>query len=47
MNLNVDVACIKKALCEAWRAFEATPSVPDIKPLLTEKYSREEWNLKF
>jgi lipoate-protein ligase A len=47
INLNVDAACIKNALCEAWNAAEETSSLPDIKPLLTGKYTRDEWNLKF
>jgi lipoate---protein ligase len=47
MNLNVDAACIKNALREAWNTAEETSSLPDIKQLLTEKYSRDEWNLKF
>jgi lipoate-protein ligase A len=46
-NLKVDGACIKKALCKAWSAEEKSLSIPDVKQLVAEKYSRDEWNLKF
>ena len=47
MNLNVGAALIKKALRETWGAREEKFRLPDVKPLVVEKYSRDDWNLKF
>jgi len=47
MNLNVPAPAIKKALCDAWSAGPELPDVPDCGRLVAEKYSRNEWNLKF
>jgi lipoate-protein ligase A len=47
MNLNVNVSVIKNALREAWSARDEKLRVPDTQQLAAEKYSRDEWNLKF
>ena len=48
-NLNADSASIKKALRTAWQATEPWQVIPTetINKLVTEKYSRREWNLRF
>jgi lipoate-protein ligase A len=47
LNLNVGAESITKALCDAWSARTRLTEVPDVTPLIAEKYSRDEWNLKF
>lgn len=47
MNLNVEAESIKNALRETWTAREEKFPVPDVTPLVAEKYSRDDWNLKF
>ena len=48
-NLQVPAADIKKALAETWKARGTVEDVPreDIERLSKERYSRDEWNLKF
>lgn len=46
-NLHADGAVIKKALQNAWAATENLSMVPDVTQLVRERYSRDEWNLKF
>jgi lipoate---protein ligase len=47
MNLNAPAAAIKTALREAWGAVAELGAVPDWRRLVAEKYSRDDWNLKF
>lgn len=47
MNLNVNAESIKKALSEAWAARAQNLQIPDIQPLIAQKYGRDEWNRKF
>lgn len=49
INLEVDSKAIKKALYEEWRAKGKLSSAPDadMKNLIREKYSTQEWNYKF
>lgn len=46
-NLHVDAAAIKSALQTAWGADEKLAAIPDVTQLVQEKYSTDEWNLKF
>ena len=46
-NLNVPATTIKNALREAWAAMEELGKVPDCQRLVADKYSRDDWNLKF
>ncbi len=46
-NLHVDAALIKKGLRTAWGANDELRDIPDITTLMQEKYSTDEWNLKF
>jgi lipoate-protein ligase A len=47
MNLDVPASAIKEALRETWKARARLPDAPDWQRLMTEKYGREDWNLKF
>jgi lipoate-protein ligase A len=47
MNLNAPAPAIKTALRGAWQAAEEVGAAPDCRRLTAEKYSRDEWNLKF
>jgi lipoate---protein ligase len=47
MNLPVPVDAVKNALCQAWSAGTALEVLPDYQRLMAEKYSRDDWNLKF
>jgi hypothetical protein len=47
MNLNAPALAIKTALRDAWLAATELGTVPDCRRLVAEKYSRDEWNLKF
>jgi len=49
VNLKVAPAQVKAALCKAWGAEVALENVPmqEITRLTVERYSRDEWNLKF
>ena len=47
MNLDVAASALRDALREAWGAHTALTDLPDYRPLLEEKYARDEWNLKF
>jgi lipoate-protein ligase A len=47
MNLNAPAGTLKTALRDAWEAVEELGSVPDCRRLIGEKYSRDDWNLKF
>ncbi len=46
-NLVVPAPAIKTALRDAWLAKAELGAVPDCRRLVAEKYSRDEWNLKF
>ena len=48
-NLRLPAARVKKALAELWGAKEALNAVPrdGIRALSKERYSQDEWNLKF
>ncbi|MDB6059773.1 MAG: biotin/lipoate protein ligase, partial [Verrucomicrobiales bacterium] len=46
-NLHVDAAAIKSALQKAWGADQKLSAIPNITKLVLEKYSTDEWNLKF
>lgn len=48
-NINATREQVKAALCEAWGATEATSFYPAkrVQELIEEKYSHDEWNLKF
>jgi hypothetical protein len=47
MNLNAPASAIKTALRDSWRAAAELGATPDCRRLIAEKYSRDEWNLKF
>ncbi|HEY3863846.1 MAG TPA: lipoate--protein ligase family protein [Verrucomicrobiae bacterium] len=47
MNMDVAASELKESLREIWKAREPLPEAPDCKKLAAEKYSRDEWNLKF
>lgn len=49
VNLKVPPAQVKTALCNAWRAEATLENLPmrEINRLAVERYSRDEWNLKF
>jgi lipoate-protein ligase A len=47
MNLNAPALAVKTALRDAWLAATELGTVPDCRRLVAEKYSRDEWNLKF
>jgi lipoate-protein ligase A len=47
MNLNADAVAIKAAMREAWGAHVPLSRAPDCWRLITEKYERDEWNLRF
>jgi lipoate---protein ligase len=47
MNLDAPAQAIKSALRDAWLAAAELGAAPDCTRLLAEKYSRDEWNLKF
>ena len=49
MNLKVPSQLIKSALAQSWGASEKFEHIPydRIELLVREKYSRDEWNLKF
>jgi lipoate-protein ligase A len=48
-NLRVSPAALKAGLAKAWQAAEGLKMDPrmDVGRLVQEKYSREEWNLKW
>jgi lipoate-protein ligase A len=46
-NLNAPAPAIKATLRQAWGAATALGTAPDCRRLVAEKYSRDEWNLKF
>jgi lipoate-protein ligase A len=46
-NLDAPAPTIKTALRDAWLAATEFGHVPDCRRLIAEKYSRDEWNLKF
>ena len=46
-NLGIPTTTIKSALQLAWDAPLPLETVPDCQPLVDEKYSRDEWNLRF
>ena len=48
-NLNIAPEKVKKALAEAWHANGKLDGAPEnrIEKLVKEKYSQEDWNLKF
>jgi lipoate-protein ligase A len=46
-NLHVEAAVIKSALRSAWDTSQNLVQIPDIQQLVQEKYSTDEWNLKF
>jgi len=47
MNLSPSASAVKNALRQAWSAATTLEVLPDYQPLLAEKYSRDDWNLKF
>jgi lipoate-protein ligase A len=47
MNLDAPTPAIKTALRDAWRADADLGTPPDCRRLIVEKYSRDDWNLKF
>jgi lipoate-protein ligase A len=47
MNLEAPATAIKAALREMWLAKEVLATVPDFTALLDEKYSAQQWNLKY
>jgi lipoate---protein ligase len=49
VNLKVAPAQVKAALCRAWGAEVALQNLPvrEITRLASERYSRDDWNLKF
>ena len=47
MNLGLEGAKVKNALCQTWSAVGAPKVVPDCGKLTAEKYSLDYWNLKF
>jgi len=49
VNLGLPPAAVQSALCQAWQASEPFADLPfaNIERLVREKYSRDEWNLKF
>ena len=48
-NLNLPAADVKSALRRIWNAEEALTNIPSdkIRDLVSARYSRDEWNLKF
>jgi lipoate-protein ligase A len=46
INAPVSPALIKQTLRETWEAQQPLPRIPNYARLLSEKYSRDEWNLK-
>ena len=46
MNLPLSADNVKNALRQAWSAETALEVLPDYQRLITEKYSRDDWNLK-
>lgn len=46
-NLKIPAAAVKDALAQTWSARAPLPSPPDCQALIAEKYSRNEWNLRF
>jgi lipoate-protein ligase A len=49
VNLKQPSGLLKTALCQAWQAAEPLVEIPleSVRRLVAEKYSRDEWNLKF
>jgi lipoate-protein ligase A len=49
MNLKIGPAILKEALMKAWKAEEPHVEIPfdEIGLLAREKYSRDDWNLRF
>lgn len=46
-NLGLPPETVKTILCETWAVTAPLRNPPDYRPLAAEKYSRDEWNLKF
>jgi len=46
-NIHIDPQRIKDALSAAWNADQRLRELPAIEELVREKYSTDEWNLKF
>jgi lipoate-protein ligase A len=46
MNLGLSADAVKTTLRQAWSSVESLENVPDYQRLLSEKYSRDDWNLK-
>jgi lipoate---protein ligase len=47
MNLDVAAPRVQEALREAWAAHSLLSEAPDCRRLIEEKYTRDDWNLKF
>jgi lipoate---protein ligase len=47
MNLEAPAPAIKSALSNAWQASADLGVAPDCRRLIAERYSRDDWNLKF
>jgi hypothetical protein len=49
VNLKLSPLLLREALTKAWNATQSLPKIPfdQINLLAREKYSRDEWNLKF
>lgn len=45
-NLNITAEAVKSALRHTWSAQEELKNPPDCQRLVSEKYSRDDWNLK-
>jgi lipoate-protein ligase A len=46
-NLPASAAAVKNALRQAWSVETTLEDVPDYQQLVAEKYSRDDWNLRF
>jgi lipoate-protein ligase A len=46
-NAPVPASAVREALRSCWKAGEPARGVPDWQRLAADKYSRDEWNLKF
>jgi lipoate-protein ligase A len=46
-NVQAPAAAVREALRSCWKAGEPARETPDWQRLAAEKYSRDEWNLKF
>ena len=47
MNLPLSAEAVKRAIRQAWSAETPLEVLPDYQGLMTDKYSQDEWNLRF